>query len=69
VPDGVQEQTLFKVDDFSVEIVQRRLHHVYYLTVYKYLFVIAAAITATKFFRSVSRRVLTFSLDQPVPLR
>ena len=47
--------TPFRIDDFNVEILQRRLHHVYYLTAYKYLFVIAAAVTAYRFYKKVSK--------------
>lgn len=47
----------FKVDDFTVEILQRRLNHVYYLTVYKYLFVVSAMLTAFFFYRSVSNKL------------
>ena len=44
----------FVVDDFSIEILQRKLHHVYFLAMYKLLFAVCALVTAIKFYRSVS---------------
>lgn len=44
----------FVVDDFSIEILQRKLHHIYFLATYKLLFVVCALVTAIKFYRSVS---------------
>ncbi len=44
----------FFVDDFSIEILQRKLHHVYFLATYKLLFVVCAFVTTIKFYRSVS---------------
>lgn len=40
------------------------MHHVYYLTIYKLVFSIAAAFTAHRFFRSVSFQVLTRQINQ-----